>query len=262
VELTDIIRATADFIADSPLNRIEELGGLSLMDPPLAAVAAADDPLFEGLKDPAIVGPRHMAPGEWLDGSRAVVSLFLPFSARVRRSNSGPGLPSPEWLYGRIEGEDLVQAALERLVEYFAEAGYRALAPAADKRFRVIDRRSNWSERHVAFIAGLGTFSLSRALITKAGSAGRLGSVIVDAGLEPTPRYYEGREENCSGCKACIARCPPCAIREKGKDNAICGGYLDGVKARFAPRYGCGKCQTGVPCEAGIPAKRAVSGGA
>lgn len=141
------------------------------------------------------------------------------------------------------------------MVKYLREAGYQAISPAMDSRFAVVNRRSNWSERHVAFIAGLGTLSLNRSLITRKGSAGRIGSIVSDLELPVTPRYYTEVEENCSHCGACIHRCPPQAINENGKDHAVCAAYLDGVLQRFAPRYGCGKCQTAVPCEEGIPAK-------
>ena len=105
----------------------------------------------------------------------------------------------------------------------------------------------------MAFIAGLGTLSLNRSLITERGSAGRLGSVVTDLPLKPTPRYYKEIEENCTHCGACIHRCPPQAIDETGKNHAICSNYLDGVLKQFSPRYGCGKCQTAVPCEERIP---------
>jgi epoxyqueuosine reductase QueG len=251
--LEDTLRSMNAFLADSPLNIAAELNSLKLFSPPLVAVAAADDPLFDRLKESDVVGPSHLSPGEWQAGSKSVVSYFLPFTDTVRRANRSLGLPAKEWLYGRIEGEIFNQALEKFLVEHFTAAGYRAVAPTLDPRFRVVDRRSNWSERHVAFVAGLGTFSLSRSLITRAGSAGRLGSVIVDADLQATARYYSEPEENCIKCGACILRCPPQAITESGKDNAICGDYLDRVKKRYAPRYGCGKCQTAVPCEERIP---------
>lgn len=37
---------------------------------------------------------------------------------------------------------------------------------------------SNWSERHAAYVAGLGTFSLNDALITVNGIAHRVGSIL------------------------------------------------------------------------------------
>ena len=142
--------------------------------------------------------------------------------------------------------------------------------PAADSRFGVARGgegplasypgapkdlfASNWSERHAAFAAGLGTFSLTRGLITKRGMAGRFGSVIVDLPLEVSPRPYREPYEYCIRCGACARRCPAGAISlERGKEQAPCKAYLGRQKQLYAPRYGCGKCQTAVPCEAGIP---------
>jgi epoxyqueuosine reductase QueG len=195
-----------------------------------------------------------LSPNEWLSSAKAVISYFLPFTKRVRETNRLLGLPSTEWLYGRIEGERFNVALREFVARLFIDAGYDAVAPALDTRYTVTSRKSNWSERHVAYIAGLGTFSLSCSLITKLGSAGRLGSVMASADLAPTLRTYQSRDEYCSKCGSCISRCPPLAITEHGKDHAVCSQYLDRVKVRYSPRYGCGKCQTGVPCEYQIPA--------
>ena len=184
----------------------------------------------------------------------SVISYFLPFTKRVREANRLLGLPATEWLYGRIEGERFNVALREFMAHLFIDAGYDAVAPALDARYKVTNRRSNWSERHVAYVAGLGTFSLSCSLITKLGSAGRLGSVVTSAELTPTPRSYQSVDEYCTRCGSCIPRCPPLAITERGKDHAVCSDYLDRVKVRYSPRYGCGKCQTGVPCEYQIPA--------
>jgi epoxyqueuosine reductase len=251
----EIEQAIADFLRDSPRNYVEELGGLRIFDAPLVGVASSEDPLFDRLKEQDAVGPQHKSPGEWLTDAKAVISYFLPFDLAVRKANRQEGLPAKEWLYGRIEGEALNNALRQFLVDYFSQAGYQAVSPVLDPRFTVVQRRSNWSERHVGFIAGLGTFSLNRSFITTRGSAGRLGSVVVNLDLEATPRSYVLIDENCSHCGACIPRCPPQAIVKSGKDNAICGAYLDKVRDRYRPRYGCGKCQTGVPCEDRIPGR-------
>ena len=253
--LPDIIRMLGEFTNGSPLNRVPDLDNLRIFDSPLVGVAAVSDPLFERLKQPDAIGPNHLSPQEWLPESLSVISFFLPFTDVVRASNRQSGLPSQEWLYGRIEGQAFICALCKMLVEQLQKAGFQAIAPAIESRFTVIDRRSNWSERHVAFIAGLGTLSLNRSLITKVGSAGRIGSVVTSLELPPTLRYYTEIEENCSHCGACIRRCPPVAINEQGKDHAVCSAYLDGILKQFTPRYGCGKCQTAVPCEAEIPTK-------
>lgn len=253
MQLSDIQAIANDFVDTSPLNRVAEWGEGTIYDYPLLGVAAADDPLFTRLKEAEAVGPQHLSPVEWLNNAQAVISYFLPFSKKVREANRKLGIAADEWLTGRIQGEQFNNALRDELVQSFVTAGYAAVSPARDSRFAVINRRSTWSERHVAYIAGLGTFSLSRSLITKYGSAGRVGSVIVNLDIAPTIRAYTALEEYCSKCGTCILRCPPLAINEQGKDNAVCSAYLDRVLARYRPRYGCGKCQTGIPCEAKIP---------
>jgi epoxyqueuosine reductase len=244
-----------EFVRQAPKNVVPELGGLRLFDAPLVGIAAFEDALWSKLQEPEVIGSHHMLPTQWLTGAKCVISYFLPFSMQVRVANRDGREPSTEWLYGRYEGEALNRELLRYLVCRVEQAGGRALAPVLDPRFAVKELRSNWSERHVGFIAGLGTFGLSRSFITQAGSAGRMGSVVTDLPLEPTPRPYSERDEYCSRCGTCIGRCPPCAINEQGKDNALCLKFLDETLARYKPRYGCGKCQTGVPCESGIPVR-------
>jgi epoxyqueuosine reductase QueG len=242
-----------NLILNSPQNTVNELGTMRIFDQPLVGIAGAEDALWKKLKEPDVVGPHHLSPQEWLVGAKAVISYFLPFTERIRRSNCSEGFPSAEWLYGRYEGQMFNNALCNFLVDELTKEGARAIAPSIDKRLAVVNRRSNWSERHVAFIAGLGTFSLNRSMITSLGTAGRVGSVIVDFELEPSTRLYKDYDEYCTKCGACIGRCPLQAISEKGKDNEICSQFLDQMRKRYKPRYGCGKCQTAVPCENEIP---------
>ena len=115
---------------------------------------------------------------------------------------------------------------------------------------------SNWPERHVAFVCGLGTFGLSKGLITSKGMAGRFGSIVTELEIIPNKREYEGIYEYCTECGACIKKCPVNAITfENGKDHQICCEFVDLTKNKYKPRYGCGKCQVSVPCESRIPVK-------
>jgi epoxyqueuosine reductase QueG len=253
MEFHTIEQAIAGFIAGTPLNAAVEIGLDKIYDKPLVGVASAEDALFAVCKADSVVGPHHLLPREWLPAAQSVISYFLPFSQAVREANRRGDLPAVEWLYARIEGEMVNNALRKSLVEWFEQAGYQAMAPGLDARFAVVERKSNWSERHVAFVAGLGTFSLNRSIITRAGAAGRVGSIIVSAAVAPTPRDYQAYDEYCSKCGACIKRCPTQAIDETGKDNQACAVFLDSTAARFKPRYGCGKCQTAVPCEASAP---------
>lgn len=252
-DLDTITKLAGDFLSGSPLNTVPELGNMRIYDEPLIGMASAEDPLFARLKDPQAVGPHHLLPTEWLPGARTVISYFLPFTSRVREANYLPDLPATEWLYARIEGEMCNNALRSFLMVKAVRTGANAVAPSLDPRYHVPDKKSNWSERHVAFIAGLGTFSLNKSLITAQGSAGRFGSIIIDREYPPTPRSYEGLYEYCNECGACIPRCPVQAISRAGKEHGPCSDYLDKMKEIYEPRYGCGKCQTHVPCEYAIP---------
>ncbi len=110
--LEEIDAFTAGIAENSPTNRIQAewaldpaLAGLRMFDAPLLGVAAAEDPLFSAFRRPEAVGPQFLVPGEWLPGARSVVSLFLPFTPELRRSNWEGEEPSFAWLHGRIEGQ-------------------------------------------------------------------------------------------------------------------------------------------------------------
>lgn len=263
-------RLCAALFARCPGNRVLLPDGeeLTLFQPPLVGFARAEDGYFAACKAPQVVGPLFWTPEEWLPGAGAVISLFFPFTPAVRESNRPhPADPSPAWLYGRIEGQQFIGRLMAALKGELEAAGAAACVPSLDGRFRVEQRpadtpdgpgfhaESRWSERHAAYACGLGTFGLSRGLITRVGMAGRLGSVIVSWILEGDRRDYDGVYDWCIRCGACARRCPAGAISlEHGKNNRLCGDYVRKTGERFAPRYGCGKCQTGVPCERGRPA--------
>ena len=250
---------------------LEGCGGLVLFGEPVFGVSSADDPLYAEYKKARAIGDRFMAPAEWLPGAKSVLSFFLPFTDRVCVSNCGdPGTTSPEWLHARIEGQAFLNGFALKIKEYFESRGIPACAPSLDERFGIVFEElpendpeglhvnSRWSERHAAYASGLGTFCLSKGLISSRGVAGRYGSVIVSEEIEPDERPYKGIYEYCIRCGACIARCPANAISlEHGKNQRLCHGWLEQSKKRYAPRYGCGKCQVGVPCEKEIP-KRIV----
>lgn len=245
-----------------------ELAGMRLYDTPLLGAARASDSLFTELKEEDAIGPHFMLPCEWMKSAKTVLSFFLPYTREIRRANAANGKePAPQWLHGRAEGHMFLMKACGYLKGLIEDGGGAVLVPAWDDRFWMSDTpkraelenygfTSNWSERHIAFVCGLGTFGLSKGLITKAGMAGRFASLITDLELEPVKREYTGLYEYCTSCGTCIRRCSVHAISfERGKDHGICSRFLEFTKEKYAPRYGCGKCQTGVPCESRIPGK-------
>ena len=269
---TDAIAAitllqTVSACIESPRNRIPkdaallpELAGQRIYEFPLFGVADSRDDAFAVLKQPGVIGPHVLSPLEWQPDAASVISMFFPFTEAVRKSNRRPQLPSEAWLHGRYEGQETLNAILRDAAGALEAVGFSALVPSSDARYAapgVPPFSSRWSERHVAYACGLGTFGLSHGLITKRGMAGRFGSLLTTAALRPVARTYTDITEWCTRCGACIARCPVQAITPAGKQHPPCSDFLDDTRARHAPRYGCGKCQTAVPCESGRPLRGA-----
>jgi epoxyqueuosine reductase len=179
--------------------------------------------------------------------------------------------PSEPWARARIYGQRCVRGLQQALVKALEAGGYEAVAPAllpacTQKASPRYGDAYPWSERHVAYISGLGTFGLSGGLITERGKAHRLASVVVRAKLEPTARPYDDPFAYClhyrtGACAECAARCPVGSISPNGRDKPACAkhltpGTVDYVKEHYGfDGYGCGLCQTAVPCESRIPAR-------
>lgn len=272
------------FTANSRGNFISEgdaiepdLVGMRLYDDPLVGFARAEDGLFtEEFKKQGVIHPEYRTPQEWLPGAKTVISFFLPFTKAVKESNRNPddepyapGIPqrcSAEWLHGRIEGQIFVNQLTDYIQSLLEDEGFASVCPTTSGKLRMITPYiSTWSERHAAYAAGLGTFGLSKGLITEKGMCGRYGSVITSAEFDADVRPYSGPFEYCTMCGACMAKCPAGAIDKTkgcalGKDQLICAPYVSGSKlpphgVNQRVRYGCGKCQSGVPCESGIPCR-------
>ncbi len=267
--------AAAKWLAEHEHNYVSEadalrddLIGMQMYDEPLFGVADAADPLFPELQKPEVDHPDYWLPQKWLPGAKRIISCFMPFTMEAKKSNEADMQePSAEWLHCRIEGQEMVALFGTYLRDELIKAGYEAVCPTVDERFCMLTpRKACWSERHTAFICGLGTFGMSKGIITAKGMAGRLVSVITDYPFEVTPRPYTDRYEYCTKCGKCARNCPARAIDpqkplDQAKDHDICEPFTYQTKAAkmhgdTEKRYfGCGKCQVAVPCRDRIPAK-------
>lgn len=265
MKLADIKAMVIEQVNTDAANCLD--GGVPIFDHPLLGVADAADPIFLQMKKEDIIGDVFLLPQEWLNGAATVISYFLPFSKEICRSNISQGPASTEWLHARFRGEDFNNSTRLMLLREIKNAGGRAVAPVLEKEM-VIKRQtlsSSWSERHVAYACGLGTFGLNGGFITKKGLAGRFGSVITDIRFRPAGSRQSNPFGHCPGvingaCGACIKRCPAGAISEQGIDKFACSHYLHVVdclksmREKFGYPYSpCGKCQVGVPCESQVP---------
>ena len=274
---TWIEKVVHDFCA-SPANSLEDGTGEPAWGSPLVAYARGDDPLFARLK--ADIGAFYWTPLEAFkiahpdavadSAELAVVCYILPQTQATRiEQGMATEVPAERWARSRFYGEAFNCALRQHLAEQLTQAGYPAVAP---ERLPGFDYRqserfglaSNWSERHTAWVAGLGTFGLSDGLITKVGKAVRFGSVVVQINLDATPRSYKGHQDWClwyakGSCGACMHRCPAAAITGDGHDKSRCYDYIRNVTTPYVrSHYGtgatpCGLCQVKIPCEARSP---------
>ncbi|WP_432735288.1 4Fe-4S ferredoxin [Maridesulfovibrio sp. FT414] len=271
-----IIREIKSWMADIRNNAIEPGSDQPAFDEPLVGFASGADPLFEFLKED--IGPEfYWTPVEALQNAFpsievepeevSVIAWVLPQTENTRTAHrAATEMPSIEWSMARHYGETVNENLRRFVVDWFLSSLTEACAPVLLPDWsRAVSEKygyaSRWSERHAAYVCGLGTFGLSDGLITPAGKAVRVGSVVVRRECEPTPREYAKHNEWClfhAGlkCRACMKRCPAGAITEEGHDKVKCKNYIRNFTAVYVEKEqlgfrvnSCGLCQTKVPCE-------------
>ena len=276
-----IIGSIRNFVAGSPGNKLKDSDN-QYFDEPLVRFANADDQLFYDYKE--IIGQIHLTPQEAFEqefgeGSfkhGTVISVVLPVGKAIRESNRvQKDFASPEWALLRSFGDEyFINILVDYMVSHIQKLGFRAIAPGRSKSFKITNTEtgpaSNWSERHIAYVAGQGSFSLNDGFITEKGMAVRLISMVTDGIFTPDKKTAKMSNGNClfcskGSCGACIKRCPVGAITKNGHDKKKCYAFVYGEDSRnravahggaFKYGSGCGLCQTGVPCEFNIPGKR------
>lgn len=242
-------------------NAFPEWENNKIWQSPLVGIAQADDPLFARFQDPEVVGSGHRFPEEWLHGAKSIISVFLPFTSHVTDNYLPKQRYSAlEFSSGKWNGSKFLNVVRRALIRFAERRGGAGLAPNIDPRYDSDGWKPFWSERHVAFAAGLGTFGLHQNFITEKGALGRLCSVITTLKLKPTRRKYTDVYGYClygfdGSCLACVKRCPTGAVTPAGKLIRKCETH--GNKEHFRDwNYGsCGHCSTLLPCSRKIPSK-------
>ena len=277
--ITDTILA----FCRSAQNSLQTVSGEPAWAEPLVGFSRGDDAVFESFK--RCVGPYHWTPHEIFalafpeapaaPHELTVISWVLPQTEATKADNRQERVyPAERWARARIFGEMVNTQLRHKVVASLAASGYPAVAPALAPQWSTKDSEayfiaSTWSERHVAYASGLGTFGLCDGLITPKGKAVRVGSVVVRGDVPATPRPYAHHQAYClfyaeGTCGNCIDRCPVKALSKAGHDKAKCQRHLDRtatyVKEHFGfERYGCGLCQTSVPCASRVPPSTRVT---
>ncbi|UCD01800.1 MAG: hypothetical protein JSV23_01915 [Promethearchaeota archaeon] len=287
-----IIQFLGKLFETSELNRLHErYGGGRIFSNPIIGIAQGDDPIFRKFKE--IISPEHLTPFElWLTENQEsvpasklrVISIVFPFVDKIREESKnvknfrGVILPAEIYSVGRNYANPFKKEICRQIIDFLNEEGHRAVAGMLSESFTIFVKGkfySNWSERHIAFATGLGTFSLHEGLITEVGCNIRLASIVTDAPLKITLRKSDKPYGNClyyskGTCRKCEERCPGNAIDENGHNKNKCYEYGQKVARRIIARIGpilkphircvnrklrpptfpvgCAFCQFGVPC--------------
>jgi epoxyqueuosine reductase QueG len=219
------------------------------------------------------VSEDHLLPGELLPGAQTAIAFFIPFAKRIAESNAAPGACSREWAEAYIATNALIAAIGDALEKIFAAKGFRAGKVPATHNFDEKKLTSRWSHRHIAFLAGLGTFGMNNMLITDSGCCGRIGTLVTDWETDDSPpapqteRCLAKRAAaagNAPACGLCLKKCEAGAYQF---DHFRKGAEIDFNRHACyaqclcnAERYRelgladvCGKFLVGLPCSFQTP---------
>lgn len=284
-----IKKAIKKYTATSPLNRLPDYNDEPVIAEPLVGFADGYDPIFDEFKKDSIIGSSHLTPLEALKAysekqkkpvtdnqpaALSVISVAFTLTKETRLSNNSKSrLAAPRWRYAYGHAFGLMGETLTHIVSLLESSGCQAVAPVCTRPMPFLISSdglpyTDWSEKHAAYAAGLGTFGLNTSLITSSGVSAHLGSIITDLVLKASPRAYDNHRAYClhfldGSCGKCAEHCPSGAVTTGAFSGKKCMNYtmndlqklsreLEGeLKPGDHPM--CALCQIRVPCEAGIP---------
>jgi hypothetical protein len=269
-----------EFVNLSPENSLRMEPDERAWDEVLVGFSSGADPLYDAYKD--VVGELHWTPLQAFSiqfpkvavkpDNLTVITWILPQREATKADNRKETFyPSRRWVQARFPGEEFNNRLRHHVVQELSSIGVNSVAPVLlpewswEKSAKYVFA-SKWSERHAAYAAGLGTFGLCDGLITPKGKAHRVGSVVANLSVPVPNRPYDDHHAYClffydGSCTGCQKRCPVGAITEKGHNKETCWKHAGTTCGKFVKEtygfegYGCGLCQTRVPCESGIPKK-------
>jgi epoxyqueuosine reductase len=269
-----------DYVAKAPTNSIRNAEKEKAWDEPLVGFSKGDDSIYQFFKDD--IGSFYWTPLEIFKltfpeisvkpDELSVISWVLPHTESIKADlRKETKTPSEKWIRARTFGGEFIDELLKYVANTLTKSGYPAIVPTlSNKSFNMTSSQryglaSPWSERHAAYASGLGTFGLCDGLITPKGKAIRCASVVAQIKIPPTPRPYKDHHAYClhyakGTCGMCTKRCPAGAVTKSGHNKMTCANQCS-VTSEYATKqlkmpagaYGCGFCQTGVPCESKIP---------
>ena len=230
---------------------------------PLVGFADANSKEIKSIRE--YTYEEHLMPSDILENPTAIIAYFVPFTNDIANSNVEGELASEKWTIAYQETNEMISKINDYIIEKIEEMGYKAAICKEAGKFDKNILKSKWSHRHIAKVAGLGTFGINNMLITKEGCCGRYFTIVTNLPVNPDK---EIDEENClykrnKSCLVCVKRCYSGALNENSYDRfkcyEICNrsfnhyekiyGNKEFIKGK--PRGGsevCGKCVVNLPC--------------
>lgn len=259
-------QAVTEFITDYIRSYQERDAIATSYGEPIVGFADAWHPYIQNLKQ--IISPTHELPQNILPDAKIIIAYYIPFTKDMAKTNSYAGLlASAEWARAYEETNALFAELNEEIICFIQRK--KGLAGVTPKAMTFDQSRliSDWSHRHIAYAAGLGTFGLNNMLLTRKGCCGRFSTVVTNLDLEsdqPLDEEYCLYKRN-GTCGACVRHCPTGALTCDGYDRFKCYALCQ-ENARKYTQFGssytnedgtapnsigsevCGKCIAGSPC--------------
>ena len=201
------------------------------------------------------VSIEHFLPCDILSDAKSIISFFIPFQENIVRSNIGGTMASKEWVLAFIKTNDLIKTINDEIELLMLQNRYKIGKITATQNLDSKHLISNWSHRHIAYIAGIGTFGMNNMLITKNGCCGRFGSIIINYEFS---EYKQNKiiNEKClkkinGTCGKCQKNCIVDAYENNNFNRNKCykqclknGEYHNSMENATV----CGKCLVNLPC--------------
>jgi hypothetical protein len=200
-----------EFCRVSPENSLQNYANERAWGEPLIGFSNGGDPIYVEIKQdlgsfyltPVEIFEKSFPDTQWPANELTVISWILPQEEAAKADNRKETVyPSERWARAKRYGEAFNGTLRRHVAETLNNAGFKAVAPVLAPFwslgfFEKCGIASNWSERHAAYVSGLGTFGLCDGLITPVGKAMRCGSVIAEISIQPTRRPYSDLHEYC-----------------------------------------------------------------
>lgn len=207
----------------------------------------------------------HLMPSDILENPTTIIAYFVPFTKDIANSNVDGEIASEKWTVAYQETNEMFVRLNNYIIKKIEEMGYHAAVCKVAGDFETYILKSKWSHRHIAKVAGLGTFGINNMLITKEGCCGRYFTIVTDLPVSPDKPI---EEEMClykrnKSCLVCVKHCFSGALTEDSYDRFKCYDtcmrsfnkyenlYRDKEYKKGMPKGGsevCGKCVVNLPC--------------